>query len=244
MCKRCFNDGDQRRAVCGSGPLSFRNVWKSIFFWHVNTCSLVNDYRRWKENLFNPDDWGSGFLKNSFANCTKWKAAHPRRQWPQYGNSTPCCSQWTIIKVSKFHNLDVSFSEFDFRLRTSWHIYVARTTEPCPADAISRDLTYRPAYTSVWCKSTNIAAFVIAQMDKWWEPLHCKPSDMRGTVLSLSRANNCHRQLWVSSVDWLYFASARIQIPLVCWTVHRADNGLHVHHSQWRPHTSAVCWCH
>jgi len=40
------------------------------FFWDVKTCSLVNDCRRLEENLFNPDVWGSRFLKNSVANCT------------------------------------------------------------------------------------------------------------------------------------------------------------------------------
>jgi len=75
------------------------------------------------------DDGGSAFLGYSVANCTNWTASHHRRLWPRYAKSTACYSQRAVIKVSNFHNLDVSFSQFNFQLRTSWHIYVARTTD-------------------------------------------------------------------------------------------------------------------
>jgi len=72
-------------------------------------------------------------------------------------------------------------------------------------------------------------------MDKWREPLHCKPSDIRETLLSLSWASSCHTRLWVGSIDQLYSGSARIQVPLVCRTVHSADNGLQAHRANGVP---------
>jgi hypothetical protein len=102
---------------------------KIDFSWHVKTSSSLNDCRRFEENLFNSDNGRSGFLEYSVANCTKWTGSHHRRLWPRYANSTACYSQRAVIKVNKFQNLDVSFSQFNFQQRISWHIYVARTTD-------------------------------------------------------------------------------------------------------------------
>ena len=64
-------------------------------------------------------------------------------------------------------------------------------TWPNLQTSIHQCVVTAPIALHLWC----------AQMDKWWEPLHCKPSDIRGTVLSLSRANSCHRQIWISSIE-------------------------------------------